>query len=221
MANARIIRKNFFTDPIIAGKLPIKERYCLLGLTCYADDYGRFWWDARVIKATIFPTDSIRPGFINALLDKLDNQLGLVCKYEHNGQTYGHFVNWFVKGYALKQKLSHPRKGELHDCKIHKPGEYVSKKKPESSRRKEVNTNQSEYDSNQFISNDRGIKDKYHPSDFEEDTTGNSYLGYCSKCGETGFCDKRYGVYGDSKCCKSKILPSKALYEQLSVKSLE
>ncbi|MDB4125666.1 hypothetical protein N9597_00100 [Candidatus Marinimicrobia bacterium] len=220
MANTRIIRKEFFNDAIIAGQFKIKERYFLIGMACNSDDFGRFWWDARNIKATIFPTDNISTSFINKMLDKLHKEYSWLCKYDKNGVVYGHFIYWFDAVFVLKQRIDRPRLDVCPDCKTHNPQlNYELKKRGSSllNKDKVIKTN-----INESILSGSGILDKkYHPSDFEEDTTGNSYLGYCSKCGETEFCDKRYGVYSDSKCCKSKILPSKALYQQLSVKSLE
>ena len=115
----------------------------------------------------------------------------------------------------LKQRIDRPRLDVCPDCKTHNPQLNYEIRKREKSLLKETKVNKTNI--NKSILSESSILDKkYHPSDFEEDTTGNAYLGYCSKCGETGFYDKKYGVYGDSKCCKAKILPSTDLCEQLN-----
>jgi hypothetical protein len=215
MANSRIIRKEFFNNAIIADQFKIKERYFLIAMACNADDFGRFWWNAKNIKATIFPTDNISISFINKMLDKLYKQYDWLCKYEDNGIVYGHFIHWFDTGFVLKQRIDRPRLDVCPDCKIHNPQLKYERKKRENSLLKETKVNKTNINKS-ILSESSSLDKKYHPSDFETDTTGNAYLGYCSKCGETGFYDKNYGVYGDSECCKSKILPSKDLYKQLN-----
>jgi len=42
-------------------------------------------------------------------------------------------------------------------------------------------------------------------ADFRLDSTGNAYIGYCDKCNVSSFY-KKEDLYGDSKCCNSKIL---------------
>ena len=42
MAFTRVIRMNFFNDPVISAGYDIQERYFIIGLVCNADDYGRF-----------------------------------------------------------------------------------------------------------------------------------------------------------------------------------
>ena len=41
--------------------------------------------------------------------------------------------------------------------------------------------------------------------DFKLDSTGNFYMGYCDKCNKSSFY-KKEDIYGDSRCCNSKIL---------------
>ena len=41
--------------------------------------------------------------------------------------------------------------------------------------------------------------------DFKLDSTGNFYMGYCDKCNKSSFY-KKEDIYGDSKCCNSKLL---------------
>ena len=75
MAHARLIRQNFYTDPLIAEKYTIEERYFLIGLACHADDFGRFWYNEASIRATIFPTDeSITKDWIKSCLKKFKDE---------------------------------------------------------------------------------------------------------------------------------------------------
>ena len=97
MANARLIRQNFFNDPLIAQKYNLKERYLLIGLACAADDFGRFWYNESNLKATIFPTDkNITLKWIGQCLDKLTNDF-ILCHYESDGIMYAHFPKWLDK----------------------------------------------------------------------------------------------------------------------------
>ena len=41
--------------------------------------------------------------------------------------------------------------------------------------------------------------------DFKLDSTGNFYMGYCDKCNKSSFY-KKEDIYGDSRCCNSKLL---------------
>ena len=118
MAHARLIRQNFYNDPLIAEKYLIKERYFLIGLACHADDFGRFWYNKASIRATIFPTDeSITSDWIGECLQKFINDF-ILCEYEVNEVRYGHFPRWFQKGWFLKQRVDHPREYASPDCPL-------------------------------------------------------------------------------------------------------
>ena len=118
MAHARLIRQNFYTDPLIAEKYKIEERYFLIGLACHADDFGRFWYNEASIRATIFPTDeSITKEWIKTCLKKFIDDF-ILCEYEVNEVRYGHFPRWFKKGWFLKQRVDHPREYASPDCPL-------------------------------------------------------------------------------------------------------
>ena len=118
MAHARLIRQNFYTDPLIAEKYKIEERYFLIGLACHADDFGRFWYNEASIRATIFPTDeSITKEWIKTCLKKFIDDI-ILCEYEVNEVRYGHFPRWFQKGWFLKQRVDHPREYASPDCPL-------------------------------------------------------------------------------------------------------
>ena len=57
-------------------------------------------------------------------------------------------------------------------------------------------------------SKDWNIEGKVELSEFKLDATGYCYIGYCDKCGESDFY-KEYDLNKDSRCCKTKIKPSR------------
>lgn len=208
MANARVIQKNFWNCPRIA-KYPIKSRYFLIGISSVAEDYGRFWYNVRNIKSQIYPTDSTSLKWIREQL-KIFIKDGVLCEYEVDGQKYLHFIDWFDKRFALKQRLKHPKDDQLPDCKIHRMQEQKTIKKRQNSE-----TIQSNLQVESNLQHRSGSNKKYHPHHFKADKTGNALLGYCNSCSKLGFYDK-YQVYDDSECCKAKILPKLELCEQLN-----
>ena len=118
MAHARIIRQTFYNDPLIADRYNIEERYLLIGLACYADDYGKFWNNLSNIHSVIFPTDDdLTQEWIGECLNRLESD-NVLCMYEVDGTKYGHFPKWFKKGWFLKQKIDHPREFQHPDCPI-------------------------------------------------------------------------------------------------------
>lgn len=116
MANARIIRQNFFNAPTIAN-YSIDEKYLIIGLACTADDYGRLWKDASNIKSMVFPIHKkITVQWINRTINKLIKN-GVLCEYEEDKIRYIHFPKWFEKGWYLKQRIDHPKEfGGCPDC---------------------------------------------------------------------------------------------------------
>ena len=205
MANARVIRKHFFNDPKIAGNYNIKERYFIIGLACVSEDYGRFWWNSHNIKSVIYPTDRTSVKWINNILNKLLNN-GILCQYEVEGEKYGHFIDWFDKKFALRQRLDHPKPDQLPDCKIHLMQDKNTRKKREISPTIQSNLNKS----NLNKSSGSYKKIIYQPHQFKDDKTGNAKLGYCSKCSKVDFYSL-YDVREDSKCCNAQVVPAKTL----------
>ena len=206
MANARVIRRNFFNDPLIAGKFNIEQRYFLIGIACASDDYGRFWWNPSNLKSIIYPTDNKQLKWIEKTLNLFISN-DILCKYEVNGVQFGHFPHWFDKSFSLKQRLDHPKPEQLPDCSIHIMNEKNTRKKRESSQPNKININKSNLN-NSDDGNNNSNRRKFYPHDFKLDTTGNSYMGYCDKCNKSDFYDK-YALWGDSRCCNSLILPNR------------
>lgn len=118
MANARVIRQNYFNEPKLQ-KYSIDERYLIIGLACTADDYGRLWKDSMNIKSIVFPTNkSITEQWINKTINKLIKN-NILCEYEEEKIRYIHFPKWFDKGWFLKQRIDHPKEfGGCPDCPI-------------------------------------------------------------------------------------------------------
>ena len=118
MAHARIIRQNFFNDPLIAEKYSVDERYLLIGLACVADDFGRFWYNPANIRSGIFPTDdNITGEWVDECLKKFTSDF-ILCRYDIENIPYAHFPKWFDKGWYLKQRVDHPREYQSPDCPI-------------------------------------------------------------------------------------------------------
>ena len=118
MAFTRVIRMNFFNDPVISAGYNIQERYFIIGLVCNADDYGRFWYSSKLIQSQIFPLDEeISPDWTDQTIKKLVGD-SILCIYEDSGKQYIHFPLWFEKGWCLKQRIDHPREIGFPDCSI-------------------------------------------------------------------------------------------------------
>ena len=129
MANARVIRQNFFNNPLISIFDPM-ERYLLIGLACAADDFGRLWGNCDNLKSTLFPIDkNITSDWISKSIDLFIKQK-IICEYAVDEVTYYHFPKWFDKGWFLKQRVDHPREFGSPDCPICQ----TELKKRESSR---------------------------------------------------------------------------------------
>jgi len=154
MANARVIRSNFFNDPLIAGRYNVNQRYLLIGLACAADDYGRFWWKSKNLKSIIYPLDSRQPKWIEKNLE-LFYKDEILCKYQVKNITYGHFPLWFDKSFCLKQRLDHPKPVQLPDCKVHQMNEKNTRTLRETSPPSKVNITE-------LNRNKESVNDKTH-----------------------------------------------------------
>ena len=165
MAHARIIRQNFFNDPIIAEKYTVDERYLLIGLACVADDFGRFWYNPANIRSGIFPTDdNISSEWVAECLEKFTNDF-ILCKYDVEDILYAHFPKWFDKGWYLKQRVDHPREYQSPDCPICE----TERKKRETSRT--IKHNSVKKKKNKDIR----IKDKINQEDINEQLTSHIF----------------------------------------------
>jgi len=126
MASSRVIRQNFYNNPFIA-KYNIDERYLLIGLVCAADDFGRFWSNLSNLKSIIYPTDNIPFEWIKDCIDKFISD-EVLCHYIVDDVEYLHLPLWFEPGFALKQKIDHPREYLCPDCPVCRTEELKRKK---------------------------------------------------------------------------------------------
>lgn len=123
MAYSRMIRQNFFNEPKLSKYTPL-QRYLLIGLVCNTDDFGRLWYNDKLIKSAVFPLDDeIENEWINETIEKLIKDK-ILCIYEEDEEIYIHFPKWFDKGWYLKQRLDHPREFVYPDCPICRTEEY-------------------------------------------------------------------------------------------------
>ena len=127
-----MIRRNFFNDPLIAGKYDIQQRFLLIGLACSSDDFGRFWWNGGNLKSQIYPVDTKQAKWVEKQLDIFQND-GLLCQYKVENFLYGHFPSWFDKSFCLKQQLNHPKPDQLPDCSIHQMNDKITRTLRETS----------------------------------------------------------------------------------------
>lgn len=127
-----MIHSNFFESSELA-KYTDKEKLFLLGLVCFADDFGKFWLNINRLKANIFAGESKTSTiWIKKTIKKFIED-GVLCEYSHNKIDYCHFPNWFVKGWILKQRIDHPRDNLNPDCPICQT-EKIARRKREISR---------------------------------------------------------------------------------------
>ena len=92
MARKRIIDPNFWRDEKIA-KCSYMERLLFQGLWTFAEDSGVGRASPLLIKADVFPYDTLREADIEKSLAKLAS-LSLITLYEIAGQRYYHVINF-------------------------------------------------------------------------------------------------------------------------------
>lgn len=103
MARKRMIDPNFWRDEKIA-KCSYMERLLFEGLWTFAEDNGVGRASPLLIKADIFPYDSLREADIQKSLAKLAS-LGLILLYEIEGQSY-----YYVLNFLKHQTINKPSK---------------------------------------------------------------------------------------------------------------
>lgn len=98
----RSIKPDFWRDSI-TGEMEPTVALFYLGLSCFADDGGRFEWDLRLLRADLDPFDTKFGGMEG--LARLLAQLvaaGRVVPYEANGKNFGEIPSF--------GKHQHPQK---------------------------------------------------------------------------------------------------------------
>jgi len=97
----RMIDPSFWRDEKIS-KCSCMERLLFIGLWTFAEDSGAGRASPLLIKADIFPYDTLREADIQKSLQKL-SELGLINLYERTGQQY-----YFVTNFKKHQTINKP-----------------------------------------------------------------------------------------------------------------
>ena len=92
MPRKRMINPNFWRDEKI-GQCTHMERLLFQGLWTFAEDNGVGRANPLLIKADVFPYDTLRGADITKALNKLAS-LGLIILYEVDGQKYYKVTNF-------------------------------------------------------------------------------------------------------------------------------
>ena len=172
-----MIRRNFFNDPILAGKYNESQRYLLIGLACASDDYGRFWWNGKSLKSTIYPLDNRQAKWIEKNLELFYND-EIICKYEVNNITYGHFPLWFDKSFCLKQRLDHPKSDVLPDCEYHQMNEKNTRTLRETSPTNKTKLNKIK--KKEYNINSRSVSPVAPLVDGQQETEPDDWNDFCN-----------------------------------------
>jgi len=86
-------------------------RWTFSGLWTYCDDQGRAVWDARLIKAAVYPLDDdVTPAVIESDMKELE-RVGAVCIYSIDGRRYLHVPAW-----SEHQHPNRPVPSKLPEC---------------------------------------------------------------------------------------------------------
>lgn len=101
MPRKRMIDPSFWRDEKI-GRCSYMERLLFEGLWTFADDNGVGRASPLLIKADVFPYDTLREADIEKALQKLAS-LGMILLYEREGQRY-----YFVLNFKKHQVINKP-----------------------------------------------------------------------------------------------------------------
>lgn len=112
----RTIKPDFWLSLTVAKLTPL-ERLTFIGLWNYADDEGRGLYDARLIKAAIWPLeDKITAARVRKHVERLA-ELELLTCYEVHERSY-----LSVNGWGEHQSISKPRPSRLPEPPGKAPG---------------------------------------------------------------------------------------------------
>jgi hypothetical protein len=92
MARIRTIKPSFFRSDDVSA-LPLRARLTWIGLWTQCDDQGRTKDHAKLIKADIWPLDTVSLADIEQDLETLAEH-GRIVRYEVDGQRYLEITNW-------------------------------------------------------------------------------------------------------------------------------
>jgi len=139
MARKRMIDPEFWRDEKVAQLKPI-ERLLFIGLWNFADDDGYGRANPTLIKADVFPYDTLRAPDIEKGLASIAT-LKMITLYEVDGQQYYHVLN-FKKHQSINkpQKSTLPKPGEsLRDDYGNVTGTLPPKRKEEKRIEENIN----------------------------------------------------------------------------------
>lgn len=109
MPRIRTIKPAAFASDSLS-RVSVHARWTFAGLWTFVDDQGRGRADVRLIKAHVWPMDDQISGTdVAGYLDELERER-CICRYEADGRTLMHVVNW------EHQKISHPANATLPEC---------------------------------------------------------------------------------------------------------
>ncbi len=106
MARIRTIKPSFFQSDDVSV-LPLRARLTWIGLWTQCDDQGRTKDHARLIKAAIWPLDTVSLADIEEDLSTLAAH-GRIVRYEVDGGRYLEVANW-----SEHQKINRPTRSTI------------------------------------------------------------------------------------------------------------
>ena len=106
MARKRMIDPKFWSDDKIIELEPL-SRLCFIGLWNFSDDFGIHKFNAKVIKAEIFPADDIPLAQVELMLEDLI-KLNLIEISEDK-------ILLRIKGWNIYQKINRPQPSKYED----------------------------------------------------------------------------------------------------------
>ena len=106
MARKRMIDPKFWSDDKIIELEPL-SRLCFIGLWNFSDDFGIHKFNAKVIKAEIFPADDIPLAQVELMLEDLV-KLNLIEVSEDE-------ILLRIKGWNIYQKINRPQPSKYED----------------------------------------------------------------------------------------------------------
>lgn len=110
MARMRTIKPETFTSETLAA-ISVHARWTFAGLWTYCDDEGRGRALPALIKAAIWPLDDdVTAKDVAVHLDDLEAKV-LICRYQADGKSYLHVVN-----FSEHQKPNRPLPSKLPKC---------------------------------------------------------------------------------------------------------
>lgn len=105
MARIRTIKPSFFTSLTITD-LTYEQRLTFIGLWTHVDDEGRCEYDARLLKAAVWPLDERSAADVESDVNAL-TEAGLVTRYIVASRAY-----LSVNGWYEHQRINRPRESE-------------------------------------------------------------------------------------------------------------